>query len=125
MFSYFVRRFLLIIPTFLGCSIVVFAILQITPGGPYEEMIRRAQQRQSEGGGSAGTIRGEGTIAIPEEAKEELKRYFGLDKPIHERYFLWLGNVLTGDLGTSYRYSEPVIDVIRSRLPVSIAFGMT
>jgi microcin C transport system permease protein len=124
MFNYFVRRFLLIIPTFLGCSIVVFAILQFTPGGPYEDMLRRARQQATEGVGAGGTGARE-SVEIPEEAKEELKRYFGLDKPIHVRYVNWLGNIVTGDFGTSYVYAEPVMDVIKSRFPVSIAFGLT
>jgi microcin C transport system permease protein len=124
MFSYFVRRFLLIIPTFLGCTLVVFAIMQFTPGGPYEELLRRAKQRQTEGVAAGGTGRQE-SVDIPEEAKAELKRYFGLDKPIYQRYFIWLGNVATGDFGTSYVYAEPVMDVITSRFPVSIAFGLT
>ncbi|HVK38792.1 MAG TPA: ABC transporter permease [Candidatus Kapabacteria bacterium] len=124
MFNYFVRRFLLIIPTFLGCTIVVFAILQFTPGGPYENMLRQAQTRVAEGGAAAGG-RDVGQVTIPEEAKLELKRYFGLDKPIHVRYVNWLGNILSGDFGTSYVYAEPVMDIITSRFPVSIAFGLT
>lgn len=124
MFSYFIRRFLLIIPTFLGCTLVVFTILQFTPGGPYEQMLQRAKQRQAEGGGGS-SISGRETMDVPEAAKEELKRYFGLDKPIHERYVNWLGNIVTGDFGESYVYSEPVIDIITQRFPISIVFGLT
>lgn len=123
MFNYFIRRFLLIIPTFLGCTIVVFSILQLTPGGPYENILRQAQSRAAEGGAGGGGR--QQTMEIPEAAKEELKRYFGLDKPVHERYVLWLGNVLTGDFGNSYVYSEPVMDIITSRFPISLVFGLS
>ncbi len=54
---------------------------------------------------------------------EEIKKFYGFDKPIHERYFLWLGNLLQLNLGKSYVYAEPVWDVITSRFPVSIYFG--
>jgi len=128
MFNYFVRRFLLIIPTFLIATMVVFVILQYTPGGPFEmiEMQFKMGQRggggEASGGGSGG--RGGADIQIPEQAKEELLRYFDLDKPVPVRYVRWLGKIVTGDFGTSYTYSEPVIDVITSRFPISIYFGL-
>src|SRR5207248_2834401 len=98
MFNYFIRRFLLIIPTFLACTIVVFVILEITPGGPFEMKMMEAQQAQMNGeaGGSGGS---RGSQEIPEESKAELKRYFGLDKPLPVRYVIWLGKILRGDLG--------------------------
>jgi microcin C transport system permease protein len=127
MFNYFVRRFLLIIPTFIGCTIVVFAILQFTPGGPFEMKLREAQNRMAGGetAGSSGGAMDRSGAQIPEQAKEELKRYFGLDKPIHVRYIIWLGKIVTGDFGESYVYSEPVLDVIVARFPISLTFGLT
>jgi microcin C transport system permease protein len=125
MFNYFVRRFLLIIPTFLIATLVVFVILQVTPGGPFEmiEMQAKMQMQQGgEAGGGGGDVRGD--IQIPEQSKEELKRYFNLDKPLLVRYGIWLGNIMTGDFGKSYIYSEPVLDVIVSRFPISIYFGL-
>lgn len=127
MFNYFVRRFLLVIPTFIACTIVVFTILQVTPGGPFEMKMMELQSRAAQGGeGGGGSASGKGgQMEIPEEAKAELKRYFGLDKPIYIRYLTWLKNIVSGDFGTSYVYSEPVIDVITSKFPVSISFGLT
>lgn len=122
MFSYFVRRFLLIIPTFLGCTLLVYAILQFTPGGPFERAMDQAQQQQ---GGEGGASSSSGPqVQVPEAAKEELKRYYNLDKPIPVRYALWLGSILQGDFGKSYVYGDPVIDVILSRFPISIYFGL-
>jgi microcin C transport system permease protein len=124
MTGYFIRRFLLIIPTFLGISIVIFAIMQAVPGGPIERQILRYQMSQSgEGGGGGGG--GRGAVEIPPEALEEMKRYYGFDKPPHIRYLNWLWNLLHMDLGRSYIYQDPVWDVIKQRFPVSIFIGLT
>jgi microcin C transport system permease protein len=127
MFNYFVRRFLLIIPTFLIATLVVFVILQVTPGGPFEmiEMQAKMQMQQGGEGGSGTGSNIRDNFDIPEQSKEELKRYFNLDKPIIVRYGIWLGNIATGDFGKSYIYSEPVLDVIVQRFPISIFFGLT
>ncbi len=125
MFSYFVRRFLLIIPTFLACTIVVFTILELTPGGPFEQKMMEVEQ-QMRGGGEAGGGSGDarGGSQIPEESKQALREYFNLDKPIQMRYLIWLGKIFQGDFGESYKYAEPVMDVITSRFPISIYFGL-
>jgi len=53
-----------------------------------------------------------------------LKEYYGFDKPVIESYIIWVGKVVRGDLGNSYRYNEPVWDVIRERFPVSLYYGI-
>jgi|SRR5688572_51933 len=124
MTGYFIRRFLLIIPTFLGISMVVFAIMHFVPGGPIERQIMRYQMGQAgEGGGGGGG--GRGGVEIPAEALEEMKKFYGFDKPLHIRYATWLWNVLHLDLGRSYIYQDPVWDVIKQRFPVSIFIGLT
>lgn len=123
MLSYFIRRFLLIIPTFLGITLITFFILQIVPGGPLEMEIMRIRMGGTSGDGSTSTSTSSG-INIPESAMEEIKRFYGFDRPIHERYILWLGNLLQLNLGKSYVYAEPVWDVITRRFPVSIYFGL-
>ncbi len=126
MTSYFIRRFLLIIPTFLGITLITFMILQIVPGGPLErELLKLRMGSQNQGGevGNSGPS-STGGIEIPESALQEMKKFYGFDLPIHERYVRWLGNLLTLDLGRSYVYAEPVWDVIISRFPVSIYFGL-
>ena len=55
---------------------------------------------------------------------EELKKYYGFDKPVLVSYFLWLGKVLKGNLGVSTRYYDPVWDMIRERIPISLYFGV-
>ncbi len=106
------------IPTILGISIVCFALIQFVPGGPVEETISRLKNAESQKGMSA-------SQAITEEEIENIKAYYGFDKPAYERYFSWIGNVVTLEFGDSYSYEEPVLDVIISKFPISIFFGVT
>src|SRR5438046_3525817 len=124
MTGYFIRRFLLIIPTFLGITLAVFVVMHFVPGGPVERQIMRYKMAAAmgEGGAGGGVSRG---VEIPAEAIEEMKRYYGFDKPVHIRYALWLWNVLHLDLGRSYIYQDPVWDVIKSRFPMWIVLGLT
>jgi microcin C transport system permease protein len=127
MTAYFIRRFLLIIPTFLGITIITFVILQIVPGGPLEREILKLRMGGQIGGGEVGPSGGNqpaGGIEIPESAMQEMKKFYGFDLPIHLRYVRWLGNLLTFDLGKSYVFAEPVLSVIVQRFPVSIYFGL-
>jgi microcin C transport system permease protein len=125
MTGYFLRRLLLIIPTFVGITMAVFLVMQFVPGGPIERQIMAYKMGVAgEGGAGGGGRLGAGT-EIPPDALEELKRFYGFDKPIHIRYFKWLWNVMRLDLGRSYVYQDPVWDVIKSRFPVSIFLGVT
>jgi len=120
MTAYFIRRFLLIIPTFIGITIMVFTITRFVPGGPIERIIAQARQMQ----GSMGGDSVQGNQPLSEDQIEELKRYYGFDKPVLISYFIWLARVLTGDLGTSTRYYDPVWEMIRERIPISLYFGV-
>ncbi len=208
------------VPTFFGATLLVFIILQMAPGGPLEKTIQQIQmggaQNGGEGGASGGT--GSGGTLLPQSAIRELERFYGFDKPIWQRYLIWLGvwpreikhrnltfhigetekkknmgkrrfayvkrsgsklevydkegkistlwksrfdmdlsdeeivhfdqlknggklqdinkleatifetefsGVLTGNLGKSYTYQQPVIDVMKPRFKVSILLGLT
>ena len=120
--GYFLRRLLLIVPTFIGITLVVFVIMHFVPGGPVERQIMRFQMAMgSEGGGTASRA----GVEIPQEAIDEIRRYYGFDKPVHIRYASWLWKVMHLDLGRSYMYQDPVWDVIKSRFPVSVFLGFT
>ncbi len=120
MAAYFARRFLLLIPTFLGITFLVFTITRFVPGGPIEQMLLQMQAAATEGGsGGAGTA-----VEIPPESLAALKEHFNLDQPFFVAYGHWLLDLLSFDLGTSYKYNEPVVDVITSRFPISIYFGL-
>ena len=117
MTAYFVRRFLLIIPTFLGITLAVFVIMHFVPGGPVERQIMRMQMARDGRGRRRRRQRRAARHALPEEHRSRFARYYGFDKPVHIRYVQWLWNVLHLDLGNSYIYQDPVWDVIKSRFP--------
>jgi microcin C transport system permease protein len=125
MTAYFIRRVFLIIPTFLGITIMVFVITRFVPGGPIERIIAQAQQMQAmEGGRTTGPSSTEQSQPLSEEQIQELRKYYGFDKPVLVSYVVWLGKVLRGDLGTSTRYYDPVWSMIRERIPISLYFGL-
>jgi microcin C transport system permease protein len=123
MTAYFIRRLVLVVPTFLGITIMVFAITRFVPGGPVERIIlQNRQMASSEGKGAAGPA--SQTQPLSQEQIQELKQYYGFDKPLLESYALWLGKVLAGDLGVSTRYYDPVWEMIAERIPISLYFGL-
>ncbi|WDP88494.1 MAG: ABC transporter permease subunit [Desulfobacter sp.] len=124
MTAYFIRRLLLVIPTFLGITIMVFTITRFVPGGPIERIIAetRALQMGQEGGSSrAGAGQGQ---PLSQEQIKKLEEYYGFDKPVLESYAIWLFKVVKGDLGRSTRYHDPVWEMIRERIPISLYFGI-
>jgi len=203
MIQYFVRRILLMIPTFLGSTLLIFVILQLTPGGPLEQTIQRLQMGSMSRGeisGATGDMMTGGSSILPESALKELNRFYGFDKPIWQRYLIWLGvwpreirhrdltfkpgeltlnkyvgygtylnlersekglritdesgavpsdwkgridkirddgsadavifqtefsGILTGNLGTSYTYAQPVTEVMAPRFKISIFYGLS
>ena len=116
--AYFLRRLLLIPPTLLGITIVVFFITRFAPGGPVEQAIMAVRMAEH---ASRSTHNGG---ALSDDQLQEIKAYYGFDQPAYLAYFSWLGKVLKGDLGNSFRYGEPVAQVIRERLPVSLTYGI-
>jgi microcin C transport system permease protein len=85
--DYFLRRFLLIPPTLLGISFVVFLVTRAAPGGPIEQAMMQMQQMSEEGNSGGQT----GTGLLDEAQRKDLERYYGLDKPVVQSYFIWLG----------------------------------
>ena len=120
--DYFIRRLLLVPPTLLGVTIIVFVITRLVPGGPLERAIMESQQFNVST--SVSTQTAGQNMALSDDQLQKLKEYYGFDKPIFVSYFNWMSKVIQGDLGSSYRYNEPVWDVIQSRLPVSLYYGL-
>lgn len=122
--AYFLRRLLLVIPTFIGITLAVFVIMHFVPGGPVERQILQYRMAIMTEGGVSGGAQAL-AVSLPQDAIDEIRRFYGFDKPVHVRYGQWLWNVIRLDLGNSYIYQEPVWDVIKSRFPVSIFLGLT
>ncbi len=108
MFSYLFRRLLLMIPTLLSISAVVFIIIQLPPGDYLETYIAELR--------AAGET-------ISEQRINFLREQYGLDKPMIEQYFIWLFNILRGDFGYSFEFELPVTQLIGDRLPLNIALN--
>ncbi len=88
MFKYILKRLLLMLPTFFGATFLVFAILNLVPGGPLERAIMQLEAKASEGGRGGQVVQ---KNTLTPEVIEQLRRQYGLDKPFLTRYFLWLG----------------------------------
>ncbi len=108
--DYLIKRLLLLIPTMLGITIITFFIIQLAPGSPVERKLQIDEGIKSE--------------AITQQIVEETKKLYGLDKPIYERYWIWLKQIVTLDFGRSYKDHRPVIDKIAERLPITITLNI-
>ena len=120
--DYFFRRFLLIPPTLLGITLIVFFITRLVPGGPIERAMAEARQMGS--GDRAARVSAGANTSLSSEQLQQLKKFYGFDKPWYAAYAEWTGKVVKGDLGTSYIYHLPVWTVIASKLPVSLFYGL-
>ena len=105
MLGFFVRRIMVMIPTLLAISAITFVIIQLPPGDYLTTLMTELESR------------GE---AIDESRLQFLRETYGLDKPMIEQYFVWLGGMLTGDYGYSFEYNRPVADVVGDRMLLTI-----
>ena len=119
--AYFARRALLMIPTFLGITLLVFTVTRFVPGGPIDRMIMELQMGGAGGEAGGGVA---SSVDIPEAALASLKAHYHFDKWVVHAYALWLLDLVTLDLGKSFTYNIPVLELIVSRFPVSMYFGL-
>lgn len=120
--SYFLRRLLLVFPTFLGITFLVFGLTQFVPGGPVEQQIAAMRGM---GGGEAGGG-GSTLVTISEDQRKAIEKEFGFDKPFLERYWKWLITDSMGMEANSYKYNNKTVwQLIKERFPISLTFGIT
>ncbi len=148
MFAYIIRRLLLMIPTLLGIMVLNFLIVQAAPGGPIEQIVAKLQGNAveatarvsgSSGGETSGpgqglrennvasnavTSRYKGAQGVDPELILELEKQFGFDRPLHERFIKMIGSYVHFDFGKSYFRDENVMDLVISKMPVSISLGL-
>ncbi len=101
MASYILRRLLIALPSLLGISVILFTVLALAPGDPFEELATNPN--------------------VPPEVRLALRAQFGLDDPVWTRYLHWLASMLKGDWGFSFVSRIDVDQLIWQRLPVTIA----
>ena len=99
--QYILRRLLIAVPSLLGISVVLFTVLMLAPGDPFEELALNPN--------------------VPVEVREQLRKSFGLDDPGWQRYFRWFGSMLRGDWGYSFISRVDVDTLIWQRVPVTLA----
>lgn len=100
MLNYILRRLLIALPSLLGISLVLFTVLALAPGDPFEELATNPN--------------------VPPEVRMALRAQFGLDDPVWERYVRWLFSMLKGDWGFSFVSRINVDELIAQRIPVTL-----
>jgi len=100
--EYILRRTFVLMPVFFVVSLVIFLITHLVPGDPIDNLLQ---------------------VGSSPEMKAKLIAEYGLDRPLHEQYLLWLGRLLTGDLGEAIILKRPVFDLILQNLPYSLTLG--
>jgi len=101
--NYIIRRFIMMIPVFILCSMVIFLILHLVPGNPVDNLLHPGS---------------------PIEAREQLIKEYGLDKPIYQQYIIWLTNVFKGNLGVSITEQRSVSELLLLKMPNTIVLGV-
>jgi peptide/nickel transport system permease protein len=97
---YLLRRLLIVIPSVIGISMVLFTVLALAPGDPFEELATNPN--------------------VPAEVRSNLRAKFGLDDPVAVRYVRWLGAMVQGDWGFSFASRVDVDTLILQRIPVTL-----
>jgi ABC-type dipeptide/oligopeptide/nickel transport system permease component len=105
LFQYGVSRALWLVPTLLAMALVTFLVMHATPGSPLDPVA-------------------EGANPLPPEAQKNLAKAYGLDRPLHEQFLIFLGKVLRGDFGQSFQYkTRTVAEILATTFPVSLFLG--
>ena len=126
MFKYILKRVLLFFPTLFGIILTTFIIIQFVPGGPVEQAI---SNRIGGVGGESGGYHSKLSSkvekrGIDEEQIQQLKRLYGFDKPLYQRFLIWCKKLFSFQFGESYFYHKKVITLVKERLPVSMSLGI-
>jgi microcin C transport system permease protein len=141
--AYLVRRVLLIFPTLFGIMLINFAVIQIVPGGPVEQMIAQMTGTAVEstarfsGGGEGelnssfdassfddGDSKYRGAQGLDPDIIKEIEVMYGMDKPAHERFFKMLKSYVFFDFGESFFRDQKVTSLVLDKMPVSISLGL-
>ena len=141
--AYLVRRVLLIFPTLFGIMLINFAVIQIVPGGPVEQMIAQMTGTAVEstarfsGGGEGelnssfdassfddGDSKYRGAQGLDPDIIKEIEVMYGMNKPAHERFFKMLKSYIFFDFGESFFRDQKVTSLVLDKMPVSISLGL-
>ena len=99
MFKFILKRILMVIPTFIAITFVTFALIHFIPGDPVEIMM--------------------GERGLTPEVHQQMMKQLGLDLPLYQQYFNYIGNVIQGDFGESFRTQQPVLSEFFTLFPAT------
>ncbi len=146
--AYILRRLLLMIPTLFGIILLNFLIVQVTPGGPVEQVLAKLQglnvsatarfsggggqdfsldnsvENRLSGSGSGVKSKYRGSQGLDPDFIKDLEKQFGFDKPPMTRFWIMLKKYLMFDFGDSYFQDRSVADLIWDKMPVSVSLGL-
>ncbi len=106
MLRYLLKRLFFMVPMVFGITLISFAVIHLVPGEP-------------------GMLEAEMNPKVTKEARERIRAFYGLDKPLHIQYWTWLKRIVRLDFGTSFATDRrPVIDKIKERLPITIIINL-
>jgi peptide/nickel transport system permease protein len=105
MFSYLTKRLLLMIPLIFGITLITFTVIHLAPGNPVE-------------------VQTEMSLKVTAQAKENLKKLYGLDKPLHIQYLNWIARFVKLDFGKSFVDGRKVLDKIAERIPITLTINI-
>ncbi len=112
MTAYIFRRIALLVPTFIGITLITFMIIQLAPGSPVSLKLM--------GPGGAG-LKAEN---VSKEVIEQTKKLYGLDKPMHVQYLQWVGRLVKLDFGTSFKDHRPVLEKLKEAVPITLLLNV-
>ncbi len=105
MVAYLIKRLALMVPLLFGITLITFTVIHLAPGNPVE-------------------VQTEMSLKVSAQAKENLKKLYGLDRPLHVQYIDWLGRFVAFDFGTSFVDGRPVVDKILERIPITLTINV-
>lgn len=105
MFPYVLKRLLMMIPLIFGITLITFTVIHLAPGGPVE-------------------VETEMSLKASAQARDNLKRLYGLDKPLHIQYLEWLNRFIRLDFGKSFVDGKNVADKVRERIPITLTINL-
>ena len=106
MLRYLAKRILMLIPLLIGITLITFTVIHLAPGAPVEMQLDMSPK-------------------VSAESRERLRKFYGLDKPLHVQYATWLGKLAKLDFGRSFAPdNRPVLDKIKERIPVTLSLNI-
>ena len=143
MTAYIIRRLLLVVPTLIGIMLINFAVVQVVPGGPVEQMIAQMTGTAVEstarfsGGGESENLSNfdsdssanfdskyRGAQGLDPDIIKEIEEMYGMNRPAHIRFFSMMKDYFTFNFGESFFRDRKVIDLVLDKMPVSISLGL-